>query len=209
MPQISQQCPHCLVELGAFTARCISLRKPDLKITLIFFQCEVCGQGLVHEYNVSLAVAQEWMKGRSGSIGGKFLEQYPHASADDAPANTPDTAKAAFLDGLYNLQRKKFNPAVAMFRRTLELSVRIIDQEAPKGTTLIKRIERLPADFITPAMKDWAHMVRLGGNDALHDPEDFSEKDAEDLRVFTDLFLTYAFTLPAMLANRKEPQGGA
>jgi hypothetical protein len=54
-------------------------------------------------------------------------------------------------------------------------------------------------------MKEWAHAVRLGGNNALHDPEEFSEKDAGDLRVFTELFLTYAFMLPAMLKAHKEP----
>jgi hypothetical protein len=44
-------------------------------------------------------------------------------------------------------------------------------------------------------MKEWAHQIRLDANDATHDPEEFSKK----LQVFTEMFLTYAFTLPAML----------
>ena len=93
-----------------------------------------------------------------------------------------------------------------MFRRALELAVRKLDPDAPKRATLIERIERLSNDVITPAMKQWAHQVRLGGNDALHDPEEFTIEEAQILRTFADLFLTYAFTLPTMLECAKPAQ---
>jgi hypothetical protein len=58
---------------------------------------------------------------------------------------------------------------------------------------------QLSPDVATPAMKEWATHVRLDANDAAHDPEDYSEEDARTLHVFAEMFLTYAFTLPAML----------
>ena len=55
-------------------------------------------------------------------------------------------------------------------------------------------------------MKKWAHEIRLGGNEALHEPEDFTREEAERLQTFTELFLTYAFSLPAMLRESFEPK---
>lgn len=107
-----------------------------------------------------------------------------------------------------NLERSEgddANAAVAMFRRALELSVRILEPKAPSGLSLFQRIERLPADLVTPAMKGWATHVRLGGNDALHDPEEFTLEEATTLRTFTEMFLTYAFTLPKMLERAQPP----
>jgi hypothetical protein len=49
------------------------------------------------------------------------------------------------------------------------------------------------------AMKQWAHHIRLEGNDATHGPDEYSDQDAKDLHTFAELFLTYAFTLPEML----------
>jgi hypothetical protein len=52
-------------------------------------------------------------------------------------------------------------------------------------------------------MKEWAHEIRLLGNDAAHEEDPFTPPEAESLQAFTQLFLTYAFTLPGMLAARK------
>jgi len=56
---------------------------------------------------------------------------------------------------------------------------------------------------VTSAMKQWAHAIRKIGNDAAHEDEPFSAADAEALHSFTELFLTYTFTLPAMLDERR------
>jgi Domain of unknown function (DUF4145) len=70
--------------------------------------------------------------------------------------------------------------------------------QASKGN-LQQRITDLPDDLVTPAMKGWAHHIRLDGNDAIHDDGEFSKEDAETLHVFARMFLTYAFSLPKML----------
>ena len=67
---------------------------------------------------------------------------------------------------------------------------------------LVQRIDELnERRLITPAMKDWAHAIRLEGNDATHEEdEDFSEHQAIWMKEFTELFLIYSFTLPARIA---------
>jgi hypothetical protein len=75
----------------------------------------------------------------------------------------------------------------------------------PSGIgNLQQRIEKLSvAVGVTPAMKEWAHEIRELGNDAAHEEEPFTEIEATTLQAFTELFLTYTFTLPGMLAARK------
>lgn len=51
-------------------------------------------------------------------------------------------------------------------------------------------------------MRDWAEIIRLEGNTAAHGEEEFGESEftrenANQLSLFTELFLIYAFTLPA------------
>jgi hypothetical protein len=54
-------------------------------------------------------------------------------------------------------------------------------------------------------MREWAHQIRELGNDAAHDEDPFTEHEAQTLQAFTELFLTYSFTLPGMIAARKSP----
>lgn len=84
-----------------------------------------------------------------------------------------------------------------------------MDPECPAGTNLKNRIDRLPAETgVTPSMKSWAHEIRLIGNEAVHEDEPVQEKDAKDIQAFTELFLTYAFTLPGMLEERRKATEG-
>jgi len=57
---------------------------------------------------------------------------------------------------------------------------------------------------ITPDIKDWADHVRVEGNAALHDPEEFAEDDAKALRFFTEMFLRYVFELPGAVKEFRD-----
>jgi hypothetical protein len=119
-------------------------------------------------------------------------------------ADVPPNVCSAYLSGLDNLRRNGgTNAAAIMFRRSIEIAVKSIP-DAPKSGNLKTRIDALPADVATPAMKEWAHHVRLDANDAAHEPEEFSEDDAKQLHTFAEMFLTYAYTLPAMMKRAKE-----
>jgi hypothetical protein len=92
-----------------------------------------------------------------------------------------------------------------MFRRAIELTAKAVNPDASKRDNLKKRIKDLSPDFATPAMKEWAQAIRLDANDATHGEDDYSEEDAKTLHTFAEMFLTYTFTLPAML---KKAGGG-
>jgi len=59
-------------------------------------------------------------------------------------------------------------------------------------------------NVLTPDLKDWAHQVRLGGADAAHDADPFTSTEAEELLDFVELYLTYVYTLPGRLKERRD-----
>jgi hypothetical protein len=205
MPQLARPCPHCQAEKIGFAPRGAVPVRPGQPMILMFLQCEGCGQAVVAVIHGDVSRVNTWMGGHTESPG-DLMFTYPELKAPAAPADVPPNVAAAFLSGLDNLGRKGgANAAGAMFRRSIELAARAIDKDAPAGLKLKQRIERLPDAVVTPAMKEWAQHIRLEGNDAVHGPEEYSDKDAKDLHTFAELFLTYAFTLPEMLKKANLP----
>ena len=95
--------------------------------------------------------------------------------------------------------------AGSMFRSALEAALR---EKFPEiEGTLYQRIERAAAQHsLTPDLAEWAHQIRLDGNDAVHGGEEFLKEDAERLQSFTELVFMYLFTLPGMLAKARNGQ---
>lgn len=97
-----------------------------------------------------------------------------------------------------------------MYRSALDIATKSLEG-VPEKQTFYKRLIWLrDQGRITEEMKTWADQVRIEGNDALHDPEDFEESDAKPLRLFTEMFLRYVFELPGEVAAFKaaSPQSG-
>ena len=88
---------------------------------------------------------------------------------------------------------------------TQQLSSATFGEEAKKYKTIFARIEALATKYVlTPDLKDWAHQVRLGGADAAHDSDPFTSIEAKELLDFVELYLTYVYTLPGRLKERRE-----
>ena len=205
MAQIALECPHCRAEKIGFAAKAFSAVRPGTPATLLFLQCEGCGQGAIAVVANTINGVAQWMNGQSPSPG-NFADTYPKLSALKAPADIPPQVMTAYLSGLDNLGRKGgANAAAIMFRRSIEVAVKLVNPDAPKGDNLKKRIDTLPPDIATPAMKEWAHHIRLDANDAAHETDEYTEEDAKNLHIFAEMFLTYAFTLPAMLKRANPP----
>lgn len=130
---------------------------------------------------------------------------WPTRTDSSAPAHTPDAVKRRFIEGEDAYARASWNAAVAMYRSALDIATKALDG-VPAKVTFFKRLEWLHENHrITPDMRSWADHVRVEGNDALHDPDEFSADDARPLRLFTEMFLRYVFELPGeVLAFRKE-----
>jgi hypothetical protein len=100
------------------------------------------------------------------------------------------------LEGEAAFRRGGWNSAVAMYRSALDIATKGMDS-VPPGQTFFKRLEWMAANhLITSDIRSWADHVRIDGNAALHDPDDFEENDAKALRFFTEMFLRYVFELP-------------
>ncbi|CAM2147665.1 DUF4145 domain-containing protein [Pararobbsia alpina] len=95
-----------------------------------------------------------------------------------------------------------------MFRRCLEIALK---QHSPdvEAWKLEKRIDKLAAEGrITKDLQAWAHRVRLDGNDALHEEEEFTKESAAELMQFTELLLVYLYTLPEKIKARISASDG-
>ena len=103
------------------------------------------------------------------------------------------------------LNARQYTAAGLMFRKALErAAAALCDNGGPPDRGLAGRIESL-ADrgILVPAMKELAHLIRLGGNEAAHDDEEFDELRAGQLAEFTHFFLMFAFTLPELLRRAR------
>jgi hypothetical protein len=99
-----------------------------------------------------------------------------------------------------------------MYRSALDIATKGMEG-VPSGT-FYKRLEWLHDNSkITPDIRQWATHVRVEGNAALHDPEEFDSEDAQKLRFFTEMFLRYVFELPGAVkefrkTSEPEPSDG-
>lgn len=91
-----------------------------------------------------------------------------------------------------------------MLRRCMEIALKTFapDIDAWK---LEKRIDRLANENkITPALQEWAHELRLDGNEALHGTAPADEELATRMEGLTTFLLIYLYTLPAQVAQARD-----
>lgn len=166
----------------------------------MLFQCGVCGNGVIANYQGSSV--QTWVSGQTGIGDSKLLEIWPKRLSVEAPQYLPENVARYYLQGMDNLKRRNFDAAGTMFGKSLDTGLKKLHPDG-RGT-LERRIDNLPeAIGITRAMKEWAHEIRHLRNDAAHEEDPFAPDEATALQSFTELFLTYAFTMPGMLAERR------
>lgn len=134
---------------------------------------------------------------------------WPEISEPAAPKHTPPAVARRYIEGEDAFRRKSWNAAVAMYRSALDLATKALP-DVPSRGSFFHRLEWLHENHrITPDMWAWADRVRIEGNDALHDPEEFCEEDTNPLRLFTEMFLKYVFELPGEVAAFREDTGEA
>lgn len=100
---------------------------------------------------------------------------------------------------------KAYKACVVMCRRAVQSSV--IELGAKDGKLIDQIDELFKKGKITEALKDFAHEVRLTGNDGAHPGKDgladVSPKDASDIIEFTREYLHHVYVMPAKLKARK------
>jgi hypothetical protein len=204
------ECPHCGSEKIQFTVWAISpsrLARHGDGCWNVHTSCNGCTGPLalvVKSYRGQPWGERERVVITDGAEDVVVLARFPCPAPDTAPADVPDRIAAAYLEALDDLKRKRWETCAMLCGKALDLATQRLQ---PDGGSFWVRINALRDEgAITPAMADWAHLVRVQRNESVHTEDVTTEGQARELMGFTEMFLLYAFTLPAMVRQRR--QGG-
>jgi hypothetical protein len=93
-------------------------------------------------------------------------------------------------------------PAAAGFRKVIDIATLALDPTLKSRQNLEQRIDALyEAGKLSAGLRGLAHVIRLDGNEEVHEPDLTDEAEASQLKDFTELFLTYVFTMPAAVSK--------
>lgn len=213
------ECPHCGAEKIGFHMAAVHEGPRDHHIAPRFRTVLICP----HCQEIVIAVFLRKPNNPAGSpmeVGGDprafgfaLLDTYPKPTPSRCPEHTPDSLKRLFLQAADANKRGAPDASGAMSRKVIDNSTQLLlKDEAKRYGTIHARIEALrDKGALTPDLADWAHQVRLGGNDAAHDLEPFTPEEADELLDFAELYLIYVYSLPERLRLRraKAPEGEA
>jgi hypothetical protein len=167
-------------------------------------QCESC-KGFVLIVGQHPAHVQDY----------SLVAVYPMGKPNDGVATeVRDAAKDVaedFAEALRCHWVKSYRASVVMCRRAIQSSAIALKAA---GGSLIHQIDDLfKSGKITEPLKDFAHEIRLTGNDGAHPDKDglndVTEKDSADIIEFTEEFLNYIYVMPAKLKARRTPPPAA
>lgn len=201
-------CPHCKTSKSGMRSRVVIFTGVDYRVPLSCPHCDevvIVGADAHTRYErASWSDSTVFNLDDPQSVIHRKYIQYPRDMKREVPNDVPEKIGNAYEEALDNLHRKRFETAVLLCGKAMDLATKDMDP----AWKLDKRLKKLAADGkITSAMADWAEEIRIDRNTAIHEDEEFSAEDAEDIVTFTEAFLTYIFTLPALIASRREQPG--
>jgi hypothetical protein len=221
MAVLITKCPHCGTEAMAFHIFG-ALSRPDAAIVrghpfeaLVAAACNGCNKpiaGLVQsveakgtESHGTFFAKMPMLMRADQSLDSLRIRQaktWPEASSDVVPDSLPEQVDRSFRQAERNFRQPDCEEAAAtMYRRALDLGIKIAHPEV-KGSLDQKITKLVSSHDLPPSIGEWAHAVRLVGNDGAHDIEGVTRSELDDARAFIDTVLRYMFTLPAKIAAR-------
>lgn len=212
MPTLSHDCPHCGIRNNAFLGvkSVPNLAKKYYWTTL--FICPSCGGGVVVEISdggtgidpMSQPADIRAPLHTNPSFRFGIINIHPKPIATEIPSHLPERVGKTFKEGCEILQQSPTG-ACSLFRKTLEIALKDLSPEI-EAWKLEKRIDKMADQhLITPSIQEWAHQLRLDGNEALHESEDPTIDDARQMESLTRFVLMYIYTLPGQIAEARNP----
>lgn len=197
-------CPHC--EARKMTFDVASSNFFCKGFTKFLCQCRHCEEVVVVTGTEGHWNGVDFGEVQNGKIS--IHSVFPQPSEPVPPPDTPDDVAKPFINGLTALSVGLIDSAGNSFRTTLEKATsHLLERLGTAGQehakkSLYNRIEFLKDNhLITPALYDWAHIIRDLGNKGAHSDPEFSESQATELKKFTEQFLYYVFTMPARVES--------
>lgn len=216
MSSIVLECPHCGAEKIGFNLamEVASASKPSnvYRKYRVLMLCTGCDEAVVGVFHTMAITPETTQYSPAGcpidplKMGWALANSYPKPQPSQCPSHTPDALRRIFLQAANASKRHDPDASGAMSRKVVDVSTQqLLGEEAKKYNNIQGRINALAdAGKLTLDLKDWAHQVRLGGNDAAHDLDPFTQEEADELLDFAELYLTYVYTLPGRLKERRE-----
>jgi hypothetical protein len=217
MPSIVIECPHCGAERVGFNIVAEQERsstieddyRNDLRIWYDLAICSKCGWAVIAvfshmESNHPKLPSPQQCPSDPENWGFKLMVVWPRLRPSRVPDHLPEPLPNIFLQAEKARKRGDWDASGAMSRKTLDVATKLLMRDvAGQHRNLGPRIDALAkAGRLTNDLQKWAHHVRLEGNDAAHDEDPFTGPEAEELLDFTELFLTYVYSLPGRLKDK-------
>ena len=122
--------------------------------------------------------------------------------------NLPPTVQRPYLQAVRNYDAAQYESSVLMCRRTLEAVCK--DKGITTGN-LNKKLDGLHTlNIIDSKMIQWAHSIRMLGNEAAHDTDiEIQKDDSKDIVEFTEALLFYIYELNKKFDEFKTRRKGA
>jgi hypothetical protein len=220
MRDINKTCPHCHADPAEFIlVACNNITKYTYSTFATgtnrqhnryctFWSCRSCGKGIVviAEAKETNNLLDNMIKQETTFFEDVFtqLEMHPKIDVPTAPKHSPPTVANFYVQGVKSYKQESWDACASMMRKALEASL-ILKDSNNKSDNLKQRINKMcEKGLITEDMATWAQEIRVIGNDAVHGIEVLNEDDAKDALNFTELFLTYVFTLPGEMETRRQ-----
>lgn len=211
VPSIVRECPHCGGEKMGFTLRVEYHAQHPRDVYLVMGICGNCAKGIIIEYENRGNARHAHPVGcptDPENSGWTVVGEYPESTPSTAPEFAQPPLDRLFVQAANAAKRGDWDASGAMSRKVVDVSTQLLlGADASKFGTIKLRIDELAKrGGLTTDLKDWAHVIRLEGNDAAHDQDPYTESEANELLAFADLYLTYVYTLPGRLkAKRTAP----
>ncbi|MGK6318494.1 DUF4145 domain-containing protein [Sphingomonas sp. DT-204] len=205
MAEFTNDCPHCLTRGAGFRIRFQWESREALDQSNLVATCGVCNHGIIIASRCLVASSHpDAVQFNFTFPGSNFqIEHIWPAPSIEVPSSLPKNVESFYTQGIENIRSRRWDAAGAMFRKALDVATKLIDPEK-KANNLYTRINDLVyCGLLTPAMGEWSHEIRIDGNESVHGDEPESEQDANIMQRFTEAFLRYAFTMPAMVAESR------
>jgi hypothetical protein len=136
----------------------------------------------------------------------EVLETFPAHNGPRVTEATPDNVLKPYVEAERSFEMGLYSAAGSCYRKAMERAVKHIN---PDTTGMLNaRIRELEERQIIPhSMIELLDQIRLFGNASMHEEDDDPTfQDCDAAREFAYLFLRYAFTLPALVAEAKAKQ---
>ena len=204
MSVFQANCPRCGTKSVAFTIHDERIWSYSPSVMWDTFAiCGCCGRGVIATFRSPGDHLPPSMCLKEKQLGLSLIGIAPDLPSTGAPQHTPPNVARSFEQAKDNLPKNR-DAAGMMFRKALDtgLKHKFPDLKEEKLAVRIKKAAE--AHKLTPDLADWAHQIRIDGNDATHEEEEVSPETVESLSTLTEMVLLYLFTLPGMLEEARK-----